>query len=147
MGNESSSETNNSNVDVDQPADGVKCQSANAVEMQNVRTEVQETLSQPKSREDELPLMECAETNDKNENKSDDEVNENCSQFTVSSGIARSDSDSDNECESIDSFFEIGDNDPQMGTSELSGCEVKFYSARQISTFLDETKGVRNPQI
>ncbi len=70
-GNESSSETNNSNVDVDQPADGVKCQSANAVEMQNVRTEVQETLSQPKSREDELPLMECAETNDKNENKSD----------------------------------------------------------------------------
>lgn len=147
VGNESSSETNNSNVDVDQPADGVKCQSANAVEMQNVRTEVQETLSQPKSREDELPLMECAETNDKNENKSDDEVNENCSQFTVSSGIARSDSDSDNECESIDSFFEIGDNDPQMGTSELSGCEVKFYSARQISTFLDETKGVRNPQI
>ncbi len=74
-------------------------------------------------------------------------MNENCSQFTVSSGIARSDSDSDNECESIESFFEIGDNDPQMGTSELSGCEVKFYSARQISTFLDETKGVRNPQI
>lgn len=34
-----------------------------------------------------------------------------------------------------------------MGTSEVSGCEVKFYSARQISTFLDETKGVRNPQI
>ncbi len=53
-----------------------------------------------------------------------DEVNE-CSQFTVSSGIARSDSDSDNECESIESSFEIGDNDPQMGTSELSGCEVK----------------------
>ncbi len=142
--NESRSETNNSNVDVDQPADGVKCPSANAAEMQNVRTEVQETLSEPKSRDDELPLMECVE---KNENKSDDEVNENCSQFTVSSGMARSDSDSDNECESIERFFETRDNDSQIGTSELSGCEVKFYSARQISTFLDETKSVRNPQI
>ncbi len=35
----------------------------------------------------------------------------------------------------------------QIGASELSGCEVKFYSVRQISTFLDETKSVRNPQI
>ncbi len=139
--NESRSETNN--PDVDQSADGAST-SANAAEMQNVRTEVQETLSQPKSREDELPLMECV---DKNENKSDDEVNENCSQFTVSSGIAMSDCDSDNECESIESFLETGDNDPQIGTSELSGCEVKFYSARQISIFLDETKSVRNPQI
>ncbi len=105
--------------------------------MQNVRTEAQETLSEPKSRDDDLPLMECV---DKNENKSDDEVNENCSQFTVSSGIARSDSDSDNECESVESFLETGDNDPQTVTSQLSGCKVKFYSARQISTFLDETK-------
>lgn len=141
--NESSSETNNSNVDVDQPADAIKCQRANA-QMQNVRTEVQETHLQSKSREDEFPLMECVETNDKSENKLDDEVNENCSQFTVSSGVARSDSDSDNECESIESFFEVRDNDSQTGTSELSRCEVKFYSARQISTFLDEMKGVRN---
>ncbi len=58
-----SSETNNLNVDVDQPADGIKCPSANAVEMQNVRTEVQETLSQSKSREDELPLIDCIEKN------------------------------------------------------------------------------------
>ncbi len=140
--NESRSETNNPNVDVDQSADGAST-SANAAEMQNVRSEVQETHSQPKSREEELPSMECV---DKNENKSDDEVNENCSQFTVSSGVAMSDCDSDNECESIESFLETGDNDP-LGPSELSGCEVKFYSVKQISTFLDETKSVRNPQI
>ncbi len=140
--NESRSETKNPNVDVDQPADGAST-SANAAEIQNVRSEVQETHSQPKSREEELPSMECV---DKNENKSDDEVNENCSQFTVSSGIAMSDCDSDNECESIESFLETGDNDP-LGPSELSGCEVKFYSVKQISTFLDETKSVRNPQI
>ncbi len=42
-------------------------------------------------------------------------MNENCSQFTVSSGIAISDRDSDNECERIESLFEIGDNDPQIG--------------------------------
>ncbi len=72
-------------------------------------------------------------------------MNENCSQFTVSSGITRTESDSDNECKMIESFFETGDNDPQIETSELRGCEVRFYSARQISTFLDES--VWNPQI
>ncbi len=77
-------------------------------------------------------------------------MNENCSQFTVSSGITRNESDSDNECKMIESFFETGDNDPQiedhcLRQSELRGCEVRFYSARQISTFLDES--VWNPQI
>lgn len=59
--------------------------------------------------------------------------------------VARPDSDSD-ERESVGCFLEMGDNDSQIGTSELSGCETKLYSIREIGAFLDETKGVRNPQ-
>lgn len=58
----------------------------------------------------------------KRENKSDEEVNENCSQpFAAGSGVNRSDCDSENECESIGSCFEMGENDSQIEISEVSG--------------------------
>jgi hypothetical protein len=120
--------------------------SANAVGRKNESTEAQKVTSQSKNRDEDL-LMEYVETNDKNDDKLEEVVNENCSQsFTAGSSVARSDSDSD-ECESVGSFLEMGDIDlSQTGTSELSGCETKVYSTKEISAFLDETKGVRNPQ-
>lgn len=91
--------------------------------------------------------MEDVETNYKNYDKLDEEVNDNCSQLSVAGpSVARSDSESDNDCESEGSLF-MGDIDSQTVTSELSGCEPKVYSVREISAFLDETKGVRNPQL
>jgi len=124
--------------------DGIGSTSVNAVGEQNESTESQKVTSQVKNR-DEAQMMEYVETNCKNDEKS--EVNESCSQsFTASSSGARSESDSDEcETESVGSFF-MGDIDSQTGTSELSGCEIKIYSTKEISAFLDETKGVRNPQ-
>lgn len=134
-------EINNVNT-VDDTVDGAT--SVNAVGEGGENEELQKLQSQTKNRDEDL-LMECAETDDRNDDKSD-EANESCSQsFPTGSGVVRSDSDSD-ECESVGSFLEMGDIDSQIGTSELSGCETKLYSTREISAFLDETKGVRNPQ-
>lgn len=55
---------------------------------------------------DEDLLMEDVETNYKNDDKSDEVVNENVlALFAAGSSVVRSDSDSDNECESEGRFF------------------------------------------
>lgn len=71
-----------------------------------------------------------------------------CSQWSnVSTDTVQSDHDSDNGSESEESFFDMEETDSQVGSVETSDANSRLYSVKQISVFLDKTKGTRNPQI
>lgn len=60
---------------------------------------------------------------------------------TMSSEYAHSENDSDNDLESLGSLSDGED------TERMESLIPKLYTVKQISDFLDETKGVRKPQI
>ncbi len=60
---------------------------------------------------------------------------------TMSSEYAHSENDSDNDLESLGSLSDGED------TERMESLIPKLYTVKQLSDFLDETKGVRKPQI
>lgn len=57
------------------------------------------------------------------------------------------DDDSDDGSESEGSFFDMEETGSQAGSLETSDTNSRLYSVKQISVFLDKTKGTRNPQM
>lgn len=80
-----------------------------------------------------------------NENESEEGK---CSQWSnVSTDNILSDDDSDHGSESEGSFVDMEETGSQAGSLETSDTNSRLYSVKQISIFLDKTKGTRNPQM
>lgn len=86
--------------------------------------------------------QERKENNEDDDDNDDEVVEENLIQMSaMSSECVYSDNDSENDLESLESLSD------EENTDRIGISSSKLYTVKQISDFLDSTKGARKPQI